>query len=199
MPSSSKSLIYELPSVVERINFAELFPTPQPIEVELGCGDSTFLVSWAQQHPGRNLVGVERLLGRLNKLNRKGLRAGLTNLRGVRVESRYFVEYLLPARSVQALHIYFPDPWPKRKHERHRLINERFPIIANQALAPGGSVFLRTDDANYFAQMKAFFGRTHVFRPAVTPEPLAEIPTDFEKEFVKRGVPIFHAAYQSCG
>ena len=77
----------------------------------------------------------------------------MTNLRGVRIESAYFLEYLLPPRSAVALHIYFPDPWPKRKHRRHRLINERFPALARQALAPGGTVYLRTDDEDYFEQM----------------------------------------------
>src|SRR5512135_1327009 len=89
------SLIYRLPSILERLKLAELFPRPQPLEVELGCGDATFLVDYARRHPERNYIGVERLLGRLRKLDRKGGRAGLANLRGVRIESSYFLEYLL--------------------------------------------------------------------------------------------------------
>ena len=77
--------------------------------------------------PDRNFIGVERLLGRIRKLDRKGRRAGLTNLRGVQIESSYFLQYLLPPRSASVLHIYFPDPWPKKKHRKYRLINESFP------------------------------------------------------------------------
>jgi len=116
------SLIYTLPSIIERIDLAMLFPRQQPLEVELGSGDSSFLVEYAQQNAGRNFLGVERLLGRIRKLDRKGRRAELANLRGVRIESAYFLEYLLPPHSAVALHIYFPDPWPKRKHRRNRLI-----------------------------------------------------------------------------
>ena len=145
-------LIYTLPSIVERISLPSLFPSGQPLEVELGSGDGSFLVKYARLHPGHNFIGVERLLGRLRKLDRKGRRAGLTNLRGVRIESSYFLEYLLPRGSAAALHIYFPDPWPKRKHRRHRLINERFPALARQALARDGTVYLRTDDEDYFGQ-----------------------------------------------
>jgi hypothetical protein len=87
---------------------------PQPLEVELGCGDASFLVEYARRNPAKNFIGVERLLGRLQKLDRKGRRAGLKNLRGVRIESAYFLQYLLPPHSAQALHIYFPDPWPKK-------------------------------------------------------------------------------------
>src|ERR1043166_9674539 len=110
------SLLYAIPSIVKRIDLAALFQKSQPLEIELGCGDGSFLVEYARRHPEHNFIGVERLLGRIRKLDRKGRRAGLTNLRGVRIESMYFLEFLLPPRSAIALHIYFPDPWPKRKH-----------------------------------------------------------------------------------
>src|SRR2546423_14873042 len=129
-------LIYELPSVLERLDLRGIFPQAQPLEVELGSGDGSFLAEHAQRHPDRNFIGVERLLGRLRKLDRKGRRAGLANLRGIRIESAYFLEYLLPLHGAAALHVYFPDPWPKRKHWRHRLVNERFPLIPQRALAP---------------------------------------------------------------
>ena len=118
---------------------AELFPQPRPLEVELGCGDASFLVEYARRNPDRNFIGVERLLGRIQKLDRKGRRAGLVNLRGVRIESAYFFRHLLPPCSAAALHIYFPDPWPKQKHRRHRLVGAGFPALARAALAPGGT------------------------------------------------------------
>jgi len=139
---------------------------------------------------------VERLLGRLRKLDRKGRRAGLTNLRGLRIESAYFLEYLLPPRSAAALHIYFPDPWPKRKHRRHRLINGRFPELAQGALRPGGRVFIRTDDGDYFQQMTEVFAASSAFRQTDTPVELSGLLTDFEAEFQARGVQTLRAAFQ---
>src|ERR1700689_4801384 len=112
--STTPTLIHRLTSIVERLDLAALFPRAQLLEVELGSGDGSFLVNYARLHPERNFLGVERLLGRLRKLDRKGRRAGLTNLRGLRIESAYFLEYLLPRESPATLHIYFPDPWPKR-------------------------------------------------------------------------------------
>lgn len=198
-PSLTKppGLIYELPSILERIDLARLFAIQQPLEVELGSGDGSFLVEYARQNPSHNFIGVERLLGRIRKTDRKARRAGLANLRGVRIESSYFLERLLPLHSASALHIYFPDPWPKRKHRRHRLVNERFPELAHQALAPGGQVFLRTDDADYFEQMLAVFAGRNDFRPTETPEILSSVITDFEKDFLARGVSTLRAAYQS--
>ena len=194
--ADAPGLIYKLPSILEQIDLAKLFPKEQPLEVELGSGDGSFLANYAKLHPEKNFIGVERLLGRLRKLDRKGCRAGLTNLRGLRIESSYFLEYLLPPRSAVALHIYFPDPWPKRKHHRHRLINERFPELARGVLKPGGMVFLRTDDENYFQQMAGAFAASSAFRLAETPAELSGLPTDFEEEFQARGVQTSRAAYQ---
>jgi tRNA (guanine-N7-)-methyltransferase len=192
---AAPTLIYKLTSIVKRLEPAELFPKAQPLEVELGSGDGSFLVNYAKIHPERNFLGVERLLGRLRKLSRKGLRAGLTNLRGLRIESAYLVEYLLPPASVSALHIYFPDPWPKRKHRKNRLVNDRFTEIVHQALAPDGVIYLRTDDADYFAQMQAVFAANASFRAVETPEELRAVITDFERNFHARGVATLRAAY----
>src|SRR6516225_3651749 len=135
-----QNFVVELQSIVEPMDMAGLFPTIQPLEVELGCGDASFLVNYARLHPEHNFIGVERLAGRIRKLDRKGRRTGLTNLRGVRIESAYFLEYLLPAQSATALHIYFPDPWPKKRHHKHRLIGEKFRALTRAALATGGVV-----------------------------------------------------------
>jgi tRNA (guanine-N7-)-methyltransferase len=189
-------LVYELSSIVERLDVAKLFPKPQPLEVELGCGDATLTVAYAAMHPERNFLGVERLMGRIAKLDKKGRRLGLTNLRGIRIESAYLLEWLLPANSVSALHVYFPDPWPKKKHRRHRLINERFPAMTHQVLQTGGRVFLRTDDPDYFGQMGEVFAADDRFQPIETPAELAAVVTDFEKDFNAQGIPTLRAAYQ---
>lgn len=190
------TLIQPLRSIVEPIDPGQLFPRSQPLEVELGSGDGSFLVAYAQRRPERNFLGVERLLGRLRKVDRKGLRAGLANLRLIRVEASYLLEYLLPVESVSALHIYFPDPWPKRKHRKNRLVNERFPMLAARVLAPAGIVALRTDDADYFAQMTTAFAADTRFGLTETPPDLIEMTTDFERDFLGKGITTLRAAYQ---
>lgn len=190
------NLIVQLRSIVEPLDLSEVFKSPQPLEVELGCGDASFLVELAQRHPKTNFIGVERLLGRIGKLDKKGRRAGLANLRGVRIESSYFLEYLLPRHCADAIHIYFPDPWPKKRHHKNRLINEDFLPLARAALGPGGKVFLRTDHASYFSQMTEVFDAAKHFKKIETPSDLAELLTDFEKHFSARGIKTLRAAYQ---
>ena len=197
MNAEGQSLIYELPSILKRLELSKIFPANQPLEVELGSGDGTFLADLARIRLNHNFIGIERLLGRIRKMERKARRAGLTNLRGVRIESSYFLDYLLPGHSVASLHIYFPDPWPKRKHRRHRLINERFPQLAHNVLIPEGTVYLRTDDRDYFEQMTSVFAANPLFRRTETPAELAELLTDFERDFQARGIGTLRAAYQA--
>src|SRR6266850_3666507 len=143
---SGQSVLIQPASYVEPLRLEELWPQDAqaaraPIEGELGTGDGSFLVAWAATHPLHNFLGIERLLGRVRKVERKIRRAGLTNARLLRIEARYFLEYLLPPSSIIALHIYFPDPWPKRKHWRHRLINDEFATAAAKVLQPRGTVY----------------------------------------------------------
>ena len=98
----------------------------------------------------------------------------------------------------RAAHL-LPDPWPKRKHRRNRLVNGPFTGIAQQALAPGGLVFLRTDDADYFAQMVSVFAADVAFKPVETPGELSAVLTDFEQSFLARGIATQRAAYQKSG
>jgi len=192
---SPGTLIHSLTSILTPLDIPGLFRRSARIEVELGSGDGSFLTRYAAAHPESDFLGVERLLGRLRRIDRKGMRAALGNLRLVRIEAAYLLEYLLPPGSIHALHVYFPDPWPKRKHQRHRLVNERFPELAAKVLLPGGAVYLRTDHADYFAQMTAAFERHAGFQATLTPETLKGILTDFEADFLASGVATRHAAY----
>jgi len=192
----AQSLIFEPVSWVERLPLNRLFQTRAPLEVEIGAGDGSFLVQWAGLHPEVNFLGVERLLGRLRKIGRKANRARLTNLRLMRIEAAYLVEYLLPSNSVSALHIYFPDPWPKRKQRKNRLVENRFVEAVANALTAGGTVYLRTDDRDYFEQMIDRFGKSDRFEQTEPPGGLRSVLTDFERGFLARGVETLHAAYR---
>lgn len=190
------SLLHEVTSLTEPIELRALFPQRQPVELELGAGDGSFLLEYAARHPEHNFVGVERLFGRLRKIDRKGRRLGLSNIRGIRIEAAYFLRYLLPSESIVALHVYFPDPWPKKRQRWRRLVNEEFARHAWRALEPAGWVHLRTDHPDYFEQMQTVFAAHKGFEPAPTPAELLAIPTDFEKEFLAERRPIYRASYR---
>ena len=194
-----ESLIHPVTSAIEPIDLAKLFPVEQPLELELGCGDGSFTLQYALTHPERNIVALERLLGRLAKLDRKGHRAGLKNLRLLRAEAAYLLEHLLLPGVLDSIHVYFPDPWPKKRHHKNRLISGPFPPLAKRLLKDKGTVYLRTDNVEYFEQMLEVFNGAAGFEPTETPESLKAMVTDFEQVFNAQGIPTNHAAYWKTG
>jgi tRNA (guanine-N7-)-methyltransferase len=178
-------------SIPKPICLEDLFSRRQPVEVDLGSGPGKFLIEAAQQYPERNFLGIERLLGRVRKIQRRATEAGLSNLRVLRFEIEYSVRYLLPAGSISRVHIYFPDPWPKRRHHRRRLLGWEFLRDLARAVGPGGEVLIKTDHEDYFQRIQqAATGAKEwsVQSRWVTDDyPL----TDFERAFLADRVPIY--------
>ena len=194
--SAAETLICPITSAIEPVDLKKLFPVPQPMELELGCGDGSFTLQYALENPKINIVALERLLGRITKLNRKAHRAELKNLRLLRAEARYVLEYLLYRDSFEAVHVYFPDPWPKKRHQKNRLIGELFPTIINPLLRKGGVIYLRTDNKEYFEQMLRVFDKAKGFASIETPASMKKFTTDFERDFNSKGISTRYAAYK---
>ena len=134
----------------QRLEVSTIFGNDAPLELDLGCGDGSFLIAMAEKFPERNFLGVERLLGRVKKVCRKAERAGLTNCKVLRLESKYVIEYLFPAESVDRLHLLCPDPWPKARHHRRRLVQQEFLESLRTVLKPGGEFCFKTDHPEYY-------------------------------------------------
>lgn len=128
---------------------AELCRAGRPLEIDLGCGDGSFLLGMAEHHPERDFLGVERLLGRVRKVCRKLTRRGVDNARVLRLDSKYLVEWLLPPGSVSRIHLLCPDPWPKVRHHRRRLVQVGFLEAVRRALTPDGEFLFMTDHPAY--------------------------------------------------
>lgn len=133
-----------------RLEAGEIVKAGRPLEIDLGCGDGKFLLEMADKYPERDFLGVERLLGRVRKVCKNVGKRGLGNVRVLRLESRYTVEWLLPRASVSRLHLLCPDPWPKQRHHRRRLIQGDFLQAIWDLLEPGGEFLFKTDHPEYF-------------------------------------------------
>jgi len=138
------------PHYFRRLEMEEIRIGERPLEIDLGCGDGSFLIDLAKQHPERDFIGVERLLGRCKKVSKKIKRNGLDNARILRLDSKYVVEWLLPETSVSRIHLLCPDPWPKVRHHRRRLVQIPFLTEVKTALEPGGEFLFMTDHEEYF-------------------------------------------------
>lgn len=171
------------------IDVLALFPSPAPLELDLGCGDGAFLSALAAEYPDRNFLGVERLRGRVASACRKIAARQLTNARILRVDIGAAVTSLLPAASVEVCHVMFPDPWPKRRHHRRRTVTSEFLEAVRRVLVPGGMMRLTTDDAPYFEQMQQAAAAVTSLAP-VGEEDAQPLPkSTFEKRFDAQGLP----------
>lgn len=177
----------------------EIFPdSARPLEVELGCGEGSFLVEMARQHPERDFLALERMLGRVEKTARKIACAGLRNARVLRIESSYACAWLLPAASVARLHLLCPDPWPKKKHHKYRLVNcEEFLAGVERILAPEGEFLLKTDHEPYFEDALLSLGTRGRLERMDWPEEAFFYPrTDFENQWLAAGKTIHRARWR---
>lgn len=132
------------------LSIGDYFPNDAPLELDLGCGDGSFILGMAEHYPERNFIAVERLLGRVRKVCKRSHKMGLQNLKVLRLESLYTLEWLLPGECVDRLHLLCPDPWPKAKHHRRRLFQEPFLNAVVRVLKPGGEFLFKTDHDEYF-------------------------------------------------
>jgi len=155
----------------------------RPLEVDLGCGKGRFLLAHAANHPEVNLVGIDRMLRRIRKVDNRARRAGLDNIRLLRMEGYYAVAHLLPASAVRTCYIFFPDPWPKARHEGHRLFNPVFLDALWRVLEPGGGVHVATDHGPYFEQVSAVLTGDPRFEPVEPFVPPEDEQTDFERYY----------------
>lgn len=166
-----------------------------PVELEIGCGKGTFILNQAQQHPQVNFLGLEYSRPFWAYAADRCRRHALQNVRLFLIEADYFVRNYLPAASLRQVHVYFPDPWPKKRHHKRRLIQAPFLREMARVLENGGAVRIATDHAEYFQWMLdhaaavADLFDVLPFDSAVGPALL--VGTNFELKYRREGRPFY--------
>ena len=171
------------------------FPAGVPLEVEVGCGRGRFLTGRAARYPERRFLGIERMKERVNVFDGKCTRLKLANADILRLEALYTFHYLLPEHGIDTVYVFFPDPWPKKKHHSHRLFGPLFLNVLWKRLKTGGKIEFATDHEEYFHVVEACFADDARFARV---EPMARGPeewTEFETLFRGQGLPIYAAAW----
>lgn len=187
-----ESMVYPL------IDWSQLFGNEQPVEIEVGSGKGQFLVSSAQLRPDVNFFGIEVVRKyQLYTATRCAIRQ-LRNVRTTCADARWVLHYFIPAASVQAVHVYFPDPWWKARHKKRRLFTPGFVQDVARVLQPGGRLHIATDVEEYFDSMCTMISDSGVFEqlqrgPDESTPP--ELQTNFEKKARARGSRIWRAIY----
>jgi len=179
-----------------KIDFVRLFGRSAPIHIEIGTGRGTFILNQAKAHPLLNFLGIEWA----NKYYRYSVdrigRWNLTNVRIIRTDAAAFVADFLPDDSVDCFHVYFPDPWPKKRHHKRRFFNNANTEHLLRCLKTAGRLRIATDHADYFEQIKnviaAQADRVEKvdFLPTEGADAGEWVGTNFERKYLKENRPI---------
>ena len=193
--------LYDPPDYFRPLHKTEIFSASPdrpdaPLEIDVGCGDGGFLLDLAAAHPERDFLGLEKLLGRARKVVRQAARRGLTNVKALQIDSPYAVRHLLPPGGISRLHLLFPDPWPKAKHAKNRLVQPAFCQDVHRLLRPGGEWLFKTDHPEYFAEAVATIQASGLFTATHWPADCFPYPlTDFERQWLAEGKTIQSARF----
>lgn len=178
--------IVPVPEGTEPLPVAGLYQIPAPLEIDIGCGRGRFLLARAQACPELNFLGIDKCTLRLRKIDRRAQSTGLANIRLMQGDALPLLARL-PGESASIFYVYFPDPWPKRRHHDRRLVSPRFIDMVFKALVPGGIVHLCTDHADYYQAMLKHWRPDPRFSECPPYIPTDEEETDFGLIFRSQG------------
>ncbi|MFM8414170.1 MAG: tRNA (guanosine(46)-N7)-methyltransferase TrmB [Planctomycetota bacterium] len=180
---------------------ADVFPSPGPVELEVGSGKGLFLATAASAAPGRNFLGIEIAHGYARLIAGKLAAASLPNARIIQGDAGVLVGSLLPDACLAGMHVYFPDPWWKARHRKRRVLSEPFLLQTGRALATGAVLHVWTDVEEYFLEAMAAARATGLFsEPRVEEEGQPAHDLDYRTHFERRtrlaGMPVWRAALE---
>jgi tRNA (guanine-N7-)-methyltransferase len=201
-PRDYPEISLELDDLDGKLDFVQIFGRSAPANIEIGCGKATFLLNEARSHPELNFLGLEQA----NKYYRHSVdrigRWGLKNVRIIRAEAASFLAERLADASIACFHVYFPDPWPKRRHHKRRFLSHPNIEQMIRCLWPGGMIKIVTDHSEYFEQIRQLIDAQHhrlrqiEFLPSAGACPDERVGTNFERKYLKEQRPIYTVAVE---
>jgi tRNA (guanine-N7-)-methyltransferase len=181
------------------LDFERLFGNGNPVEIEIGFGRGTFLTEQARARPDTNFLGIEYANWFFRYASDRLRRHGCMNARTVRAEAAWFIREFVQDASISVLHVYFPDPWPKKRHHKRRLLQAKWMPEVLRILVDGGRLQVVTDHRDYFEQSiePAIRGSGLVVVDYNRPGSAGDgefVGTNFERKYAREGRPFFAIA-----
>ncbi len=178
----------------------DIFLNEKPLVLEIGFGEGEFLINAARSDGSRNYLGLEVKRGRFRKAVRTAEALSLQNLKFLHIEAEIALRQVFRERMFDLVLVNFPDPWPKKKHSKHRMFNQELISCLAKVLTGGGRTVIKTDQLSYIEQIVSEFERSGLFRSTYPPPGFieaqaGETETKFEKHFREASQKIFSAGF----
>ena len=179
--------------------FTATGPLHPPLHLEVGFGDGRYTVRRAQAAPDERFVGLEISSASLQRGLNNVRKRELHNVKLLKVGAGFAVQHLFAPHTLASITVNFPDPWPKERHEKNRLLQAGFFELAASRLGPGGAVLLATDHPEYLAFARAEAERTELFGLETTDPPAAVFETKYALKWKTQGKPLFYQVFRYSG
>lgn len=190
IPADGRGATLDLPA---------LFGRTAPIELEIGCGMGDAVIAMASARPEHDFLAVDVHTPGLGNVLRLAERAGLTNVRAACGDALDLLRAQIRPDTLDAVHVYFPDPWPKARHHKRRIVRPDVAALLADRLRPGGTLYCATDWAEYAEEMLAVLGaepRLANRHPGYAPRPTHRPVTKFEARALREGREIFDLCFK---
>jgi tRNA (guanine-N7-)-methyltransferase len=183
------------------IDWASLFGNSKPVEVEVGMGKGLFLLNSSQNRPDTNFFGIEIVRKYQLYATTRFARRCLPNVKTVCGDAKWILRKFVLPGSVQAVHVYFPDPWWKARHKKRRVFTSAFAADAARVIAVSGRLHIASDVEEYFGVMTGIVRAMPGFRELRTetstaPLEVAGYQTNFERKARQKGTPVWRADFE---
>jgi tRNA (guanine-N7-)-methyltransferase len=185
------------------LNWPQVFSNDHPLELEVGFGKGLFLLNACQACPDVNFLGIEILRKYQLYAATRFAKRGMRNVRLVKADAREFLRDYVSDASFQAIHVYFPDPWWKKRHLKRRLFTSEFAAQCERTLQSGGRLYVVTDVSDYFVVITKLLQqhtRLKLLPPPDSKEPAHDLDylTNFERKFRKEGRAIYRGVFEKA-
>jgi tRNA (guanine-N7-)-methyltransferase len=188
-----------IPHAAAPIDFTAVFGRQAPVILEIGCGMGETTAAIAAAHPQNDYIGIEVHTPGVGSLLKEIATRELTNLRVVQHDAVEVVRDMIPAGSLAGIHVFFPDPWPKKRQQKRRLIQPPFVALLASRLAPGGYLHCATDWEEYAQQMLAVLAAEPLLENTArdfAPRPEYRPQTKFETRGLRLGHGVWDVVFR---
>jgi len=178
--------IYGIAVEEKKVNLSEIFPRSEKIIMEIGFGMGEATAIIAENHPDNGYIAVDVHPPGIGKLLGRIVENELTNLRVIEDDVHIILPHMFEDESLDAIHLYFPDPWPKKKHNKRRIVNDGFLALIHPKLKKGGYIHIATDWVPYAVSIEEVFAASALFTGGVIEKPESRPVTRFEGQGIDK-------------